>query len=196
MYATKSLSELKAIAAELNIVPTGDKRSKAVWIAAIEAHALLSESMPKLPSHAEQEVIEIAADMVMAVTTSVESITESFTCEAIVTDYSDIPETIAESKDEDIWTAPEMPTHAEQEAMTHAVDVAAPAPSERPTKLGAAVVVGALVCVVILLFRTLIFGIFTIAQFGSYIVRLFGKYDPDLDLTWRLKRDRLEFIPA
>jgi hypothetical protein len=74
MYVTPSLSELKAIAAKLNIIPAGDKRSKQSWINAIES-AILSESMPELPTHAEQEAIAIAADMVMAVTTSVESIT-------------------------------------------------------------------------------------------------------------------------
>lgn len=151
MYATKSLSELKAIALELNVTPTGDKRSKQTWIDAIE---------------------------------SVQSAPKAFDTEAIV------------EATEDVWVAPEMPSDAEQEVIAHAVDVAAPTPSEPATKPGAAIVVGVLVCIVILLFRTLIVGTCAIAQFGIYIVRLFGKYDPDLDLTWRLKRDRPELLPA
>ncbi len=85
MYATQSLSELKSIADKLNIVPTGDKRSKQSWIAAIES-ALLSESMPELPTHAEQESIAVTADMKMAVTTEVESVTETVTTESITSE--------------------------------------------------------------------------------------------------------------
>jgi hypothetical protein len=174
MYATKSLSELKAIALELNVTPTGDKRSKQTWIDAIES----AESVP----------------------------------------YSNHPEELTDLC-EDVWVAPEMPSDSEMESIAYAVDVltddsaltqtaeSAPKALEPATvtekvldcksnKPGAAIVVGVLVCIAILFCRTLIVGTCAIAQFGIYIVRLFGKYDPDLDLAWRLKRDRLELSPA
>jgi hypothetical protein len=167
MYATPSLSELKAIAAELNIVPAGDKRSKQSWITAIEA-ALLSASMPELPSHAEQEVIAIAADMVMAVTTSVESITESVTTESItsevgVTDYDDISETIA---------------NPELEPAT---------PIDCGSKRGAVTVISALVIMVIVAIRAILIGGCAIARLAILFCSMFGKYNPDLDFWYQLQ---------
>lgn len=168
MYATASLSELKAIAAELNIVPAGDKRSKTVWIDAIEAHVLLSESMPELPAHAEQEAIAVATDLAMAITTESESITESVTTESItsdvgVTDYGDIPETIAESELE--------PT----------------TPMGYGTKRGASIVISALVVMAVALIRALLVGVCTIVRGAILIGSMFGKYDPDLDFWYQLQ---------
>lgn len=156
MYATKSLSELKAIALELNIVPTGDKRSKQSWIDAIEAHVLLSESMPELPSHAEQEAIAIATDM--AITTESESITS----EVGVTDYGDIPETIAES---------------ELEPITPTVG----------SKRGASIVISALVVMVVAVIRAILIGVCTIARLAILFGSMFGRYNSDLDLWYQLQ---------
>jgi hypothetical protein len=158
MYATTSLSELKAIAAELNIVPAGDKRSKQSWINAIEA-ALLSESMPELPSHAEQEAIAIAADMVMAVTTSVESITS----EVGVTDYVDLSETIS---------APELESDT---------------PIDYGAKRGAVTVISALVVMVIAAIRAILIGGCAIARLAILFGSMFGKYNPDLDFWYQLQ---------
>jgi hypothetical protein len=51
----------------------------------------------------------------------------------------------------------------------------------------------------VLVFR-LAFGVAAIAlKLGSYLVRLFGEYDPDLDLGYRFaqfRRDRLKFVPV
>ncbi len=57
-----SMSELKAIAVELNAVPTSDKRSKQAWIDAIE-----TVQACEFISDAEMESIAFAADMAAGV---------------------------------------------------------------------------------------------------------------------------------
>jgi hypothetical protein len=47
-YATATLSELKAIATELKVTPTGDKRSKQSWIDAIKSCQILPLSIDDL----------------------------------------------------------------------------------------------------------------------------------------------------
>jgi hypothetical protein len=60
-YATQSLSELKVLAAQLNVTPTGDKRSKQSWIDAIEAAQTVACTTEI--SDAQMEVIAHAADI-------------------------------------------------------------------------------------------------------------------------------------
>lgn len=143
-----SMSELKARALELNVTPTGDKRSKQSWILAIESFV---------------PTVEIADD---------------------------------DTFDLDGWDAPVTIPDAEMEAIAHAADVSAPTTATAPTrKSGAVLIFGSLLCVLILAFRAT-FAVGSIAlKLGSYLVRLFGSYDPSLDLSWQFaqfRRERLD----
>jgi hypothetical protein len=67
-YATLSLSELKVLAAQNNVIPTGDKRSKQSWIDALE----LAASLETIQEIEPAETIDIAVD-IWTIDTPVES---------------------------------------------------------------------------------------------------------------------------
>lgn len=158
------MSELKAIAAYHGTAPTGDKRSKQSWIDAIELFQA-------------NAVIEVAAYHA----------TESNHTEGLT-------EASQEIDDEATWELVEYPSHAEQEAIAHAVDTAdSPAKS---SKSGAVLVVSAIACLLLLVCGFAIFAFKAMAKLGSYVVRLFGQYDPDLDLAYLFKRFRRDRQPA
>jgi hypothetical protein len=60
-YSTLSLSELKALAIENNVIPAGNKRFKQTWIDALELFAA-SETISDL-SDSQMECAAVAADM-------------------------------------------------------------------------------------------------------------------------------------
>jgi hypothetical protein len=113
---------------------------------------------------------------------------------------------------EDAWVAPEMPSHAEQEAISYAVDIWAdtesaltqtselPAEMLQPvqaiekvlnhkpdtTKKPAATIVFTLLCAIAIIIRSA----FTIAAAAIraciHLRNMFGKYNPDYDLWYQL----------
>lgn len=103
-------------------------------------------------------------------------------------------DTLDDTFDLDGWDAPITIPDAEMEAIAHAADLKAAKPAS-----GAVLVVSALVCVLVLVFRVAFGGVAIALKLGSYVVRLFGKYDCDLDLSWQFaqfRRRSTDFAPC
>lgn len=198
-----SMTELKALAAESGAIPTGDKRSKQSWIAAIESVALVAA-----PDDDTLEDIRLCPHP--------EGLTDL--CEE------------DDTFDVDDWDAPVALPDAEMEAIAHAADIApkkaakslsalikcelgesaleqtdfesiefpesAPAPKKvlisKSEHSAAVLIFGTLLCALVLVFRV-VFGVGDVVlKLGSYVVRSFGKYDPDLDLGWQFAQFRCQ----
>jgi hypothetical protein len=105
---------------------------------------------------------------------------------------------------EDAWVAPEMPSEAEQEAISYAADSAlaqtaepapvAPEPSpaveqvlhRKSDKKGAATVFGSLLCIILLTIQAVLCIGCVIVQAAIHLKNLFGSYNPDYDLLGQL----------
>lgn len=171
-----SLSALKVLAAEANVIPTGDKRSKQSWIDALELAASL-ETIYEL-TDAQMECAAVEVDMAKEIIERLEELS----------------------------VEPENETEAEFEARSGEYiglsEVLGDIQTEikaQSNKKGAATVFSALLCILILTVQAVLCIGCVIVQAAIHLKNLFGCYNPDYDLFGQLHdmvRQRKSIAPA
>ncbi len=166
-YATKSLSELKVLAAKFNAIPTGDKRSKQTWIAALE---LVDNKI----AHEEEQCSEVA-----------EYLAQNPDAEGGF--FGDYCSHHTVSSCEEPWDSDEDTIEIDDtDADTiESPDVAAVPPL--PNKAKPICVFALLLCAIGLLLHTTILAICTTLKYAILLGCMFGRWNPDLDIWYQLK---------
>ena len=182
-----SIAELKAIAAELDAVPTNDKRSKQSWIDIItltrEVNAL-AQAEPQT----EEEFDAISSEY--------DGLSEVL-CEMLLNDDTTEPD----SSDDDTWNLDDaIADDAQSEIIANAVDEATAKRAPSPKK-GAVSVAASIVCLLIFLLTAFCQTLAFVIKYTCLLVMLFGRWNPNLDIWYQLtqraaERKRLDIASA
>jgi hypothetical protein len=198
-----SLSELKALATENNVVPTGDKRAKQSWIDAIELFAACETMIEEIHAPTEDEPIDfnemmawcdgyiadIATKSVGLPQPMATEIISDAEMEAII-HTADIAKEIIDRLEE-LSVEPENETEAEFEARSGEYiglsEVLGDIQTEiKAQKKGAATVFSALLMILILTVQAILCIGCVVVQAAIHLKNLFGSYNPDYDLFGQL----------
>jgi hypothetical protein len=215
-YSTLSLSELKALAIENNVIPTIGKRSaRQTWIDALELFAASEAISDEIHSPIEDEIIDFDEMMAWCDNYIADVATKSLELPSVATvlanasilsdeQISDTDmEAIAHNADmakeiidrlEELSVEPDNETEAEFEARSGEYiglsEVLGDIQTEikaQSSKKGAATVIVTLLCAIAIIIRST----FTIASAAIraciHLTSMFGRYNPNYDLWYQLQ---------
>lgn len=175
-YATLTLSELKVLASENNVIPTGDKRSKQAWIDALEIRQ--REEILATVEPTTDEEFEAALSERECLGEFSDSEMEAM---AVAADIA--------NSNTDMW--------ADESALMQTVKLASTASEPAPvvekvvncksTKKGAATVFASLLCIIIIAVQAVLYTACAIVQAAIHLKALFGSYNPDYDFVYQLR---------
>lgn len=196
-----STAQIKAIAKQIGAIPDGDKRSKQPWIDAIIAH---QTAFSPVKVAAMEIHVEAVASRSLAVTEKEEFIASQVLADDDGESQSeaeferDLTEWMEETECGEDESALEQTTLECGEAL-ESCPVAEKVLNCKSDKKGAATVMAALLVITIVAIRSILIGGCAIVRYAILLGSMFGEYNPDLDLWYRLtqlRRTPTGFLPA